>query len=92
MNAADHNFRGPEKLLASSGASTHARRFTDCVRHAKAAPFKRNDQLLEALPISVVVFPGSGVTDNLADKARKLGIPPRRRRSSARWWSSTGSS
>ena len=26
----------------------------------KAAPFKRNDQLLEALPIGVVVFPGSG--------------------------------
>ena len=47
----------------------------DWVRHAKAAPFKRNDQLLEALPIGVVVFPGSGVTDNLADKARKLGIP-----------------
>ena len=41
----------------------------------KAAPFKRNDQLLEALPIGVVVFPGSGVTDNLADKARAMGIP-----------------
>ena len=25
--------------------------------------------------IGVVVFPGSGVTDNLADKARNLGIP-----------------
>jgi len=22
-----------------------------------------------------VVFPGSGISDNLADKARKLGIP-----------------
>ncbi len=47
----------------------------DWTRHAKAAPFKRNDQLLDALPIGIVVFPGSGVTDNLADKARKLGIP-----------------
>ena len=47
----------------------------DWARHAKAAPFKRNDQLLECLPIGIVVFPGSGVTDNLADKARKLGIP-----------------
>jgi hypothetical protein len=47
----------------------------DWARHAKAAPFRRNDQLLEALPIGLVVFPGSGVTDNLADKARKLGIP-----------------
>ena len=31
--------------------------------------------MLETLPIGVVVFPGSGVNDNLADKARKLGIP-----------------
>jgi hypothetical protein len=27
------------------------------------------------MPIGVVVFPGSGISDNLADKARKLGIP-----------------
>lgn len=47
----------------------------DWARHAKAAPFKRNDALLDVLPIGVVVFPGSGIGDNLADKARKLGIP-----------------
>jgi hypothetical protein len=47
----------------------------DWVRHAKAAPFKRNDAMLEALPIGVLVFPGSGISANLADKARKLGIP-----------------
>jgi hypothetical protein len=47
----------------------------DWTRHAKAAPFKRNDQILEALPIGVLVFPGTGIQDNLADKARKLGIP-----------------
>jgi hypothetical protein len=47
----------------------------DWTRHQKAAPFKRNDQLLEALPIGVILFPGSGVTDNLADKARRFGIP-----------------
>jgi hypothetical protein len=40
----------------------------DWHRHAKAAPFKRNDALLETLPIGVIVFPGSGVTDNLADR------------------------
>ncbi len=44
-------------------------------RHSKAAPFKRNDQLLEALPIGVVAFPGSGISANLCDKAKKLGIP-----------------
>ncbi len=47
----------------------------DWTRHAKAAPFKRNDQMLDALPIGVLVFPGSGISANLADKARKLGIP-----------------
>ena len=47
----------------------------DWARHAKAAPFKRNDQMLEAMPIGVIVFPGSGISANLADKARKLGIP-----------------
>ena len=47
----------------------------DWKRHAKAAPFKRNDELLKILPIGVVAFPGSGITDNLADKARMLGIP-----------------
>ena len=47
----------------------------DFTRHKNAAPFKRNDQLLNVLPIGVVVFPGSGISDNLADKAKKLGIP-----------------
>ena len=47
----------------------------DWTRHAKAAPFKRNDQMLDVLPIGVIVFAGTGIQDNLADKARKLGIP-----------------
>ena len=47
----------------------------DWTRHGKAAPFKRNDQMLEVLPIGVLVFPGTGIQENLADKARKLGIP-----------------
>src|SRR5665213_2310633 len=47
----------------------------DWTKHAKAAPFKRNDQMLEVLPIGVMVFPGTGIQENLADKARKLGIP-----------------
>ena len=46
----------------------------DWTRHAKAAPFKRNDAMLEAQPIGVVVFPGSGVSANLADKAKAKGI------------------
>ncbi len=47
----------------------------DWTKHAKAAPFKRNDAMLNVLPIGVMHFPGTGIQDNLADKARKLGIP-----------------
>ena len=47
----------------------------DWTRHAKAAPFKRNDALLETVPIGVMVFPGTGIQGNLADKAKRLGIP-----------------
>ena len=47
----------------------------DWTKHAKAAPFKRNDEMLHVLPIGVMHFPGTGIQDNLADKARKLGIP-----------------
>jgi len=41
------------------------RRLSHCARHA----------MLESLPIGVLHFPGTGIQDNLADKARKLGIP-----------------
>jgi hypothetical protein len=47
----------------------------DWTKHAKAAPFKRNDAMLAVLPIGVIVFPGTGIQANLADKAKKLGIP-----------------
>ncbi len=47
----------------------------DWTKHGRAAPFKRNDQMLAVLPIGVLVFPGTGIQENLADKARKLGIP-----------------
>ena len=43
--------------------------------HGRAAPFRRNDGLLDLLPKGVVAFPGGGITDNLVDKAVKLGIP-----------------
>jgi hypothetical protein len=47
----------------------------DWTKHAKAAPFKRNDAMLGVMPIGVLIFPGTGIQDNLADKARILGIP-----------------
>ena len=47
----------------------------DWNRRGKAAPFKRNDRMLDALPVGVIVFPGTGIQDNFAHKARKMGIP-----------------
>ena len=40
----------------------------------RSAPFKRNDKMLDATPKGVVVFPGSGIQDNLRDKAKVMGI------------------
>lgn len=47
----------------------------DFAKHSKAsAPFKRNDTVLETLPIGVIIFPGGGIQDNLFDKAKAVGI------------------
>jgi hypothetical protein len=70
--------RGAEKIAAAWADARKIAQIVfkpDWIRHGKAAPFKRNDALLEALPVGLVVFPGSGVTENLADKAKRLGIP-----------------
>ena len=80
----------PDMVLIHGGTPTGAERIAACwadkrkvtqiafkpdwTREGKAAPFKRNDRMLDVLPIGLVVFPGSGITDNLADKAKKLGI------------------
>jgi len=70
--------KGAERIAA---AWANTRKVTqvafkpDWTRHAKAAPFRRNDQMLAVMPIGVIVFPGSGISANLADKAKKLGIP-----------------
>ena len=81
----------PDMVLMHGGSAKGAERIAACwadhrkvpqiafrpdwAKHAKAAPFKRNDAMLAVLPIGVLVFPGTGIQSNLADKARKLGIP-----------------
>jgi hypothetical protein len=72
------NPRGAERIAACWADSRKVAQVAfkpDWTRHAKAAPFKRNDKMLETLPIGVIVFPGSGICENLADKARTFGIP-----------------
>ena len=83
--------RHPDMVLLHGGTPTGAERIAACwadkrgvaqvvfkpdwTAHGKAAPFRRNDRLLEAMPIGLIAFPGSGITDNLADKARQMGVP-----------------
>jgi hypothetical protein len=47
----------------------------DWTRHRKAAPFRRNDAMLDASPVGVIAFPGSGITANLVEKAKAKRIP-----------------
>lgn len=44
-------------------------------RHGRAAPFRRNDKLLALRPEGLIAFEGGGITENLVDKAKALGIP-----------------
>ena len=46
----------------------------DWKSHGKAAPFKCNDKMIETMPQGLIATPGSGITENIVDKARKLGI------------------
>ena len=69
---------GVEKIAASWADRNGVHQVVckpDWDRHGRAAPFRRNDELLNFLPKGVIAFPGSGITDNLVDKARTLGIP-----------------
>jgi hypothetical protein len=81
----------PDMVLLHGGSPKGAERIATCwaearkvtqiafkpnwTKHAKAAPFRRNDDMLSVMPAGVVIFPGSGITGNLTDKARRLGIP-----------------
>ena len=69
---------GVEKIAASWAERNGVHQVVckpDWSAHGRAAPFRRNDELLNLLPKGVLAFPGSGITDNLVDKAVKLGIP-----------------
>ena len=50
-----------------------------CVRYRQciAAAIANNTWawINAVMPIGILIFPGTGIQDNLADKARKLGIP-----------------
>ena len=69
---------GTEKIAASWAEARGVDQIVcrpDWNAHGRAAPFRRNDDLLNLLPKGIIAFPGAGVTGNLVDKARTLGIP-----------------
>jgi len=82
----------PDMVLLHGGSTTGGERIAACwadarkviqiafkpdwAKHRKAAPFKRNDEMLKVLPIGVIIFPGTGIQNNLADKAKAMGIRP----------------
>ena len=47
----------------------------DWEKHGRAAPFRRNDELLNLMPKGLIAFEGNGITGNLVDKARRMGVP-----------------
>ena len=81
----------PDMVLLHGGSPKGAERIAACwadnarCRRSPSSPTGRSTprqrrssattQMLEALPIGILVFPGTGIQDNLADKARQLGIP-----------------
>ena len=70
--------RGAERISACWADTRKATQIAfkpEWARHNKAAPFRRNDRMLEVMPIGVIVDPGSGIGKNLADKAPVLDIP-----------------
>lgn len=54
---------------------------SDWNARGRAAPFRRNNELLKLLPKGVMAFLDSGIADHLIDKAVLLGIAVQRRAS-----------
>ena len=56
--------KGAEKIAARWADTRNVPQIAfkpDWNRHAKAAPFKRNDAMLDVMPIGVIIFPGTGI-------------------------------
>jgi hypothetical protein len=72
------NPRGADRIAESwaksRGVPVVAFRLMPRFKGDQSAPFKRNDRMLDANPVGVIVYPGNGINYNLADKAKKLGF------------------
>ena len=69
--------KGAEKIAARwaepQGAAGRLQARLDKARQGR--PVQAQRRHAGVMPIGVLIFPGTGIQDNLADKARKLGIP-----------------
>lgn len=71
------NRRGVEHIAATWARARGVTQIVfrpDFKAHGPAAPFRRNDEIIAAKPSGLIIFPGSGISENLADKAQARGI------------------
>jgi len=71
--------RGVDRIAAIWGRKRNVPQMTckpDFATHGRAAPFRRNDDMLELSPRAVIIFPGNGISENLAQKAagKKIAV------------------
>lgn len=70
--------RGADKIASCWAKTRNVPQVTYDLKHYdrndRTSGFKRNIAMLETNPIGVVVFPGPGTVQNVASKARELGL------------------
>jgi len=60
------SLKGAERIAACWAESRKVTQITfkpNWTKHAKAAPFRRNDDMLSIMPAGLIIFSGSGITD-----------------------------
>ncbi len=70
--------KGVDKIAALWAKSRNVAQVAfkpDFQTYRKAAPFKRNDEMLAAKPKAVILFPGNGISENVGQKAELNKIP-----------------
>ncbi len=83
--------KGAERIAATWASNRKVPQVAfkpDWTKHAKAAPFKRNDQMLDCLPIGVIIYPGTGIQEGSVATLRSRsdrGRLSRLQRGTRRW-------
>ena len=70
--------RGADRIAAIWARTRNVPQITckpDFASHGRAAPFRRNDDMLALTPCAVIIFPGNGISENVAQKAEVKGVP-----------------